>query len=49
MHDPSCVTTGGESSGGRDGAGAHILRSVLTIFDCAIVLHAYLDWEEKRH
>lgn len=53
MHDTSTVTTGGQSRWGRARVGALILWSVLTIFDCAIVLHrelnAYLDWEEKRH
>lgn len=52
MHDTSFVTTGGESSWDRDRESAHILWSLLTIFDCAIVLHgelnAYLGGEEKR-
>lgn len=53
MHDWGSDTTGGESSWDREGVGTHILWSLLTISDCAIVLHrelnAYPDREEKSH
>lgn len=50
MLDTSSVTSGGESSADGSRVSSHILQSLLTIFDCAIVLHrklrAYLRGKE---